>query len=121
MTIHLIRKEFDGKAVRGTLALPFDENKPLIYPTLENADYLIPEGTYPLKLTWSPKFRKLMPEICDVPDRTGIRIHKGTVPEHSTGCVLTPADALMNLTVFINRINICYDNEQLFIAIEREQ
>ena len=116
MTIQLIRQKATGKAVRGQLSLPFDPKAALAYPTLENADFLIPEGTYPLRLTWSPKFRKLMPEICDVPDREGIRIHLGTKPEHSTGCVLVNLEALENIKIFINRIKNWYE-EETFICI----
>ena len=117
MTINLTRNKAKGRAVSGTLTLPFE--KPLVYPTLENRDFLIPEGTYPLRMTWSPKFRKLMPEICDVPEREGIRIHCGTKPEHSTGCVLVSPLALENIKAFINRIKIYHENEELYIEIRR--
>ena len=119
-TIQLTRQKPKGKAVHGTLTLPFDPENPLTYETLENADYLIPEGTYPLKNTWSPKFKKFMPEICEVPDRAGIRIHMGTRPEHSTGCVLVSFEALANIRIFIDRINKLYDNEELYIYITSE-
>ena len=125
ITITLIRQKARGerreaRAVTGQISLPFDPNSPLTYDTLENADYLIPEGTYPLKNTWSPKFKKFMPEICDVPDRAGIRIHMGTRPEHSTGCVLVSFEALANIRIFIDRINKLYENEELYIHITSE-
>ena len=117
MIIQLIRQQTQGKAVRGQLSLPFDPNKPLVYPTLENADFLIALGTYPLRLTWSPRFKKLTPEVCDVPDRAGLRFHLGTKPEHSQGCVLLQPEALANLKIFINRIKNSYEDEELFIEI----
>ena len=117
MIIQLIRQQTQGKAVRGQIALPFDPNKPLVYPTLENADFLIAPGTYPLRSTWSPRFKKLMPEVCDVPDRAGLRFHLGTKPEHSQGCVLLQPEALANLKIFINRIKNSYEDEELFIEI----
>ena len=118
MIINLIRNaKHQGKAVKGIISLPFRPDRILEFPTLENADFLIPEGTYPLSLTWSPKFRKLMPEICDVPDREGIRIHMGTRPEHSQGCVLVSALALENIKSFINLINRDYEDETLYIQI----
>jgi len=104
-------------AVHGTIALPFQKDAPLIYDTLENRDFLIPEGTYPLRLTWSPRFKKLMPEICDVPGREGIRIHMGTKPEHSEGCVLVSYEALANIKALINRTKKYYENETLYINI----
>jgi len=117
MTITLIRNQTTGKAVNGQISLPFDEQKPLVFPTLENADYLIPEGTYPLRLTWSPRFKKLMPLIDEVPDREGIRIHMGTMPEHSQGCVLVSYLALENIKSFINLIDRDYEDETLYIQI----
>ncbi len=73
-------------------------------PSLENADYLIPAGTYPVESTWSPRFKKFLPLIKDVPDRDGIRIHKGTIPEHSKGCVLLDLAGMSNITVLFNQL-----------------
>ena len=110
-TITLIRKTIKGKAVYGTMTLPFEQ--PIECTTLENADYLIPAGTYPLKMTFSPRFNKLMPEICDVPGRSGIRIHKGTIPEHSKGCVLVTDFALSYIKFFIDKFITEHDEEDI--------
>ena len=48
----------------------------------------IPEGTYEVKLTHSPRFKKILPEILNVPNFTGIRIHCGNSSADSSGCVL---------------------------------
>jgi len=116
MIIQLIRKAVNGKAVTGSIMLPFESGQ-LVYDTLENSDFIIPAGTYPLQMTWSPKFKKQMPEICEVPEREGIRIHRGTKPEHSTGCVLVNLEALTNIKAFIayveNRLG-----DELFIEIK---
>lgn len=56
--------------------------------TLENADYLISALIYRVFVTQSPKFRRLLPYLNQVPGRTGIRVHRGTKPEHSKGCIL---------------------------------
>ena len=58
------------------------------FDTLENAKYIIPAGTYGLTVTYSPKFKRLMPVLQGVRGRSGIRIHRGTLPEHSLGCIL---------------------------------
>ena len=94
-TIQLTRKKTNGKAVHGTIVLPFEQ--PIEGSTLENADHLIPAGTYPLKKTWSPRFKKMMPEICDVPERNGIRIHLGTKPEHSSITRLMPTSMFYSI------------------------
>jgi hypothetical protein len=102
------------------MTLPFEE-KEFEYPTLENADFIIPVGTYPLNRTWSPKFKKLLPIVENVPDREGIRIHMGTKPEHSEGCILTNYACMANINVLFNRVaknNQMYEeNEQIQLQI----
>ena len=115
ITILLTRTNRKGKAVRGTITLPFD-NADYTYDTIENADFLIPAGTYPLKKTYSPRFKKLLPLIDEVPGRDGIRIHMGTQPEHSTGCILVNFEALQNINIFIDKCKFKdYDELQLRI------
>ena len=85
-------------AVRGTLYSvqhrysgstgQYKEYLTCIAPTLENADCLIPALIYKLQVNLSPRFGTLMPMLLQVPGRTGIRIHGGTKPSHSQGCVL---------------------------------
>lgn len=48
----------------------------------------IPVGVYQVRLTLSPHFGYVTPEILDVPGRSAIRIHKGNKPEDSLGCTL---------------------------------
>jgi hypothetical protein len=47
----------------------------------------IPEGTYEVKLTYSPRFKKILPEILNVPNFSGIRIHSLNKAEESEGCI----------------------------------
>lgn len=48
----------------------------------------IPEGTYEMVLSYSPRFKKILPEILNVPNFTGIRIHCGNSSADSNGCIL---------------------------------
>ena len=48
----------------------------------------IPEGTYKVKLTHSPRFKKILPEILNVPNFSGIRIHTGNSSKDTEGCIL---------------------------------
>ena len=118
-TIKLIRTKKDNKAIRGTLSYQMRnreyELETFTSPTLENADYLIPAGTYPVENTWSPKFKKFLPLIMDVPDRDGIRIHKGTIPEHSKGCVLLDLAVMSNISVLFNQL--AFEDEKAQIEI----
>ena len=118
-TITLTRNTIDGKAVNGTLSFELD-GKTLNFPSLENADFLIPAGTYPVERTWSPKFKKLMPLIQNVPDREGIRIHRGNLPEHSHGCILTDMAGMSFLQVMFNQIMINNDDHENDDNYERE-
>ena len=48
----------------------------------------IPYGTYKVELSYSPKFKKIMPAILNVKGFTGVRIHNGSYTEHTLGCPL---------------------------------
>ena len=110
-TIQLKRVSREGQAVRGKMRVGERDIE-----TLENADYIIPDGTYKVSVTYSPRFKKMMPLISTVPGRSGIRIHGGTKPEHSTGCVLVsnPKDR-EKITEFINQNKA--RNEETVICI----
>ena len=103
MYYKLIRSEPVGKAVYGKLYRSSHYyNKRLdklverlhyVCDTLENADYLVPALTYRVDVTISPRFKRPLPILLQVPGRTGIRFHRGSRPEHSKGCILlTPDD-----------------------------
>jgi hypothetical protein len=98
----LIRLPEDGKAVRGRLYMVsesrFEEVLTPVCDTLENADYLIPALIYGIGVTMSPRFKRLLPIVRQVPGRTGIRFHRGSRPEHSKGCILVPPSMEQELT-----------------------
>lgn len=49
----------------------------------------IPYGKYKVRLSMSPRFKKILPEIINVPGFTGVRIHSGNDPKtDSSGCIL---------------------------------
>ena len=101
MYYKLIRHTPEGKAVHGKLYRVSHyynkrtglmvERLHYICDTLENADYLIPALVYRITVTQSPKFKRLLPLINQIPGRTGIRVHRGSLPEHSKGCILVSA------------------------------
>ena len=47
----------------------------------------IPEGTYRIEMTYSPKFKEVRPEIMDVPGFDGIRIHAVGNVSDTEGCI----------------------------------
>lgn len=48
----------------------------------------IPEGHYPVVITYSPKMNKWLPLLLNVPKFSGIRIHAGNTAKDTEGCIL---------------------------------
>jgi len=121
--ILLQRTRRNGKAVVGSMTIPFsrfpvkDDEQDATVATLENADYIIPAGEYKLVRTFSPKFKKQLPLLENVPDREGIRIHRGSIPEHSKGCILVDMQGAALLDIVFNRINNYYEDEEAYIDV----
>lgn len=113
VTIHLTRINRDGKAVRGCLRFEGQE-----IATLENADYIIPVGIYEVRVTYSPRFKRMLPLVMQVPGRSGIRFHRGTRPEHSKGCILVSAANEQQITA--KWLALQASNESIKITIEYE-
>ena len=85
----------NSKAIHGNLYLVqhsgLRERLTHICKTLENADKMIPALIYRVAVTQSPRFKRPLPILLQVPGRTGIRFHRGTQPAHSSGCILVSA------------------------------
>ena len=110
MYIKLIRNQAQGNAITGRLVI----DGRWYCNTLERVGYQIPALCYHVAVTQSPRFKRRLPIVQNVPRlpiggtpsnspsplayRTGIRIHRGTKPEHSTGCVLVPPEKECLLT-----------------------
>ena len=88
MYIRLIRNQSQGSAITGRLVI----NGRWFCNTLERVGYQIPALCYHIAVTQSPRFKRLLPIVQNVPQRSGIRFHRGSKPEHSTGCILVVAD-----------------------------
>ena len=92
MYIRLIRNKPQGNAITGRLVV----DGRWFCNTLERVGYQIPALCYHIAVTQSPKFKRLLPLVQNVPRtgdkamRQGIRFHVGSKPEHSTGCILVP-------------------------------
>ena len=112
-TIRLTRISREGKAVRGRLCFEGQE-----IATLENADYIIPVGIYEVRVTYSPRFKRMLPLVMQVPGRSGIRFHRGTRPEHSKGCILVSAANEQQITA--KWLALQASNEPIKITIEYE-
>lgn len=73
-------------------------------------------GRYDITISWSPKFRRVLPLII-APGREGIRIHAGNTARDTSGCVLVGdyfcGSRLVNSRVALERV-IDYINSHLF-------
>lgn len=61
----------------------FDNGETKVY-----AETAIPYGTYKIQVTYSPKFKRDLPLLLNVPHFEGIRIHRGNTKEDTAGCIL---------------------------------
>ena len=75
------RLEINGKFFCHTLEDAVREQK-IMHKTA------IPEGTYKVVVNRSPKFKRDLPLLLDVPYFEGIRIHRGNTAKDTSGCIL---------------------------------
>jgi hypothetical protein len=89
----LDRKEYDKDSTLGDLYLDgvFEcvtlEDQVREGPKVKG-ETAIPEGTYEVLLTHSPRFKRTLPLLVDVPGFDGIRIHPGNTADDTEGCLL---------------------------------
>ena len=48
----------------------------------------IPKGEYQIETTYSPKYKRKMPQLLHVKGFEGIRIHSGNTADDTEGCIL---------------------------------
>jgi len=86
----------------------------------------IPEGTYEVKLTHSPRFKKVLPEILNVPNFSGIRIHIGNWAKDTEGCILVGSvksnDAVLNSNITFHKLYsvLKQTNDRIYITIGKK-
>lgn len=93
----LVREIKTAKQTHGRL-FKVDENdkREFLCYTLEDAERpvkikgetAIPTGTYTVIVTMSPRFKKELPLIMNVPNFSGVRFHGGNTEKDSEGCPL---------------------------------
>lgn len=59
----------------------------------------IPTGTYKIVVNNSPKFKRNLPRLLNVPGFDGILIHRGNTHEDSAGCILVGENKLVGKVI----------------------
>jgi hypothetical protein len=85
----------------------------------------IPYGTYPVRVTWSNRFKRKLTGIFNVPDFEGIRIHNGTTERSSAGCPIISYKAVKGSVIndkaamndLCNMVEKVQDTEKVTIEI----
>ncbi len=89
------------------------------YPQIGDRKGCIPEGWYRVDVTYSPKFKRMMPILRQVPGFEGIRIHAGMNVHNTTGCICVGERwKEKKLTDLLAKTQ--ERNEQIYIAIATE-
>ena len=104
MEIKIIRKWFSLKTVISEFLIPEVDFKVYCLEDVPRAEGVkiygetaIPAGSYMMRVTWSPKYKRNLPLIYNSPDMsinmhgkrwTGVRIHKGNWMQDTDACIL---------------------------------
>jgi hypothetical protein len=149
MQIYLTREIFNATYTLGKIYIPATKNN-IEYKcyTLEDLDRdiyqktpiteiarvkimgetAIPYGTYEVGITYSNRFKRLMPQLFDVPGFSGIRIHTGNFDGDTDGCILVGIDSgddmiFRSREAYAKLFPILQDacsKEKVFITIQKQ-
>jgi len=131
--------EIDGKFVGGQFILEDRDRGLTSSMSLEDIKQekvygktAIPTGRYRVKLTYSPRFKRILPILISVPGFAGIRIHSGNSHEDTEGCLLPGSNyRKSDLDYFVGASRIAsgdlrtkiewafYRNEEVWIEIKQ--
>lgn len=90
----------------------FDNNETKVY-----GETCIPFGIYSIIMNYSPRFKKVLPLLLNVPSFEGVRIHAGNTAQDSHGCILVGiytgngfiSNSKVTLEKLINKLNEAFN------------
>lgn len=119
----------DGKYVSDTLedrdrGLDDSMNEEDIKKKKVYGETAIPYGTYKVSITYSNKFKKMLPLIENVKGFSGIRIHSGNTAKDSLGCILVGENKEVGKVInsrktFDKLFDLIKNEKNLFITISK--
>lgn len=93
------RLYIDGEYICNSLEPPWKNNERYT---------AIPPGIYEVIMNYSPKFKRVLPLLMNVPNRSSIRIHRGNKVQDTLGCLLcgenTKVGMVLNSTKYEEKI-----------------
>lgn len=112
MNITLQRRPSQGKATIGELMV---DGKRIAY-SLEDVvrnekvygETAIPAGEYKVVITPSPRFKRNLPLLLNVPGYEGVRIHPGNTSADTLGCIL-PGTAVTPDAQSVTQSKLAFD------------
>lgn len=57
----------------------------------------IPTGHYKIEITYSPKYKRMMPLLIGVKGYSGVRIHSGNTSKDTEGCLLVGRNTVVGM------------------------
>lgn len=90
----------------------------------------IPYGRYEVKITFSPRFKRMLPLLLQVPGFEGIRIHPGNYASDTDGCILPGTTRLSNGVgnsriafnhLYAQLLNADHRDDNVWITIKKGQ
>lgn len=89
MILTLTRKSSGPDGTLGELAVNGERLFFTMEPDEDRAQHpAIPVGTYQVVVSYSVRFKRMLPVVLNVPGRLGIRFHPGNLQSETDGCIL---------------------------------
>ena len=129
MNLKLRRTTFTGRSTIGELSVDgaFEcfTLEDMVRPVKVPGTTAISEGVYVVSVSFSDRFKRPLPEVHDVPNFTGVRIHPGNTDADTEGCILVgqteDTDFIGNSRAAFNRlfpkIQAAAQKEKIFLEV----